>query len=183
VLGIEREQMTDTMADAERMFTAIQAQVRGQQRKDDPRPALAGALMANIQRYLPLRILKPFPVLLTRRLIGKESSRDLGLDKRVSLLSRGLFVLVFGFIRGVDAIARLVFPGFSISRLVTRILGYNLTVRLLMDETRPLKLPDSLLGEVGCAVHAWHNDDKAPRWVNALERRFTGRSRPAAQRG
>ncbi|MVW59318.1 DUF2236 domain-containing protein [Massilia sp. NEAU-DD11] len=183
VLGIEREQMTDTMADAERMFTAIQAQARVLQRKDDPRPALAGALMANIQRYLPLRILKPFPVLLTRHLIGKASSRDLGLDKRVSLLSRGLFVLVFGFIRGVDAVARLVFPGFSISRLVTRILGYNLTVKLLMDETRPLKLPDTLLGEVGDAVHAWHNDDKAPRWVNALERRFTGRTRPAAHQG
>ena len=183
VLGIEREQMTDTMADAERMFTAIQAQARGQQRKDDPRPALAAALMATIQRYLPLRILKPFPVLLTRHLIGKEASRDLGLDKRVSLLSRGLFVLVFGFIRGVDAIARLVFPGFSISRLVTRILGYNLTVKLLMDETRPLKLPDTLLGEVGDAVHGWHNDDKAPRWVNALERRFTGRTRPAAHQG
>jgi hypothetical protein len=183
VLGIEREQMTDTMADAERMFTAIQAQARVLQRKDDPRPALAGALMANIQRYLPLRILKPFPVLLTRHLIGKASSRDLGLDKRVSLLSRGLFVLVFGFIRGVDAVARLVFPGFSISRLVTRILGYNLTVKLLMDETRPLKLPDALLGEVGAAVHRWHNDDKAPRWVNALERRFTGRTRPAAHQG
>jgi hypothetical protein len=183
VLGIEREQMTDTMADAECMFTAIQAQVRGQQRKDDPRPALAAALMATIQRYIPLCILKPFPVLLTRHLIGKESSRDLGLDQRVSLLSRGLFVLVFGFIRGIDAIARLVFPGFSISRLVTRILGYNLTVKLLMDETRPLKLPDTLLGEVGDAVHTWHNDDKAPRWVNALERRFTGRTRPAAHQG
>jgi hypothetical protein len=183
VLGIEREQMTDTMADAERMFTALQAQARVLQRKDDPRPALAGALMANIQRYLPPRILKPFPVLLTRHLIGKASSRDLGLDQRVSLLSRGLFVLVFGFIRGVDAVARLVFPGFSISRLVTRILGYNLTVKLLMDETRPLKLPDTLLGEVGDAVHAWHNDDKAPRWVNALERRFTGRTRPAAHQG
>jgi hypothetical protein len=183
VLGIEREQMTDTMADAERMFTSIQARVRSQPRKDDPRPALAGALMANIQRYLPLRILKPFPVLLTRHLIGKAAARDLGLDKRVSLLSRGLFVLVFGFIRGVDAVARLVFPGFSISRLVTRILGYNLTVKLLMDETRPLKLPDALLGEVGDAVRKWHNDDKAPRWVNALERRFTGRTRPAAQQG
>ncbi|MFS2021090.1 oxygenase MpaB family protein, partial [Massilia sp. CT11-108] len=183
VLGIEREQMTDTMADAERMFTAIQAETRTRQRKDDPRPALAGALMANIQRYLPPRILKPFPVLLTRHLIGKASSRDLGLDQRVSLLSRGLFVLVFGFIRGVDAMARLVFPGFSISRLVTRILGYNLTVKLLMDETRPLKLPDTLLGEVGDAVHAWHNDDKAPRWVNALERRFTGRLKPAAHQG
>jgi len=183
VLGIEREQMTDTMADAERTFAAIQAQVRSQPRKDDPRPALAGALMANIQCYIPLRILKPFPTLLTRHLIGKESARDLGLDKRVSLLSRGLFVLAFGLIRGVDAIARLVFPGFSISRLITRILGYNLTVKLLMDETRPLKLPDTLLGEVGDAVHSWHNDDKAPRWVNALERRFTGRTRPAVQQG
>jgi hypothetical protein len=183
VLGIERGQMTDTMADAERMFVAIQAQARGQQRKDDPRPALAAALMKTIQRYLPLRILKPFPILLTRHLIGKDASRDLGLDKRVSLLSRGLFVLVFGLIRGIDVLGRLVFPGFSISRLVTRILGYNLTVKLLMDETRPLKLPDTLLGEVGDAVHRWHNDDKAPRWVNALERRFTGRTSPAAHQG
>jgi hypothetical protein len=183
VLGIEREQMTDTMADAERMFTAIQAEARNQARKDDPRPALAAALMATIQRYIPLRLLKPFPVLLTRHLIGKESSRDLGLDNRVSLLSRGLFVLVFGFIRGVDAVARLVFPGFSISRLVTRILGYNLTVKLLMDETRPLRLPDTLLGEVGDVVHTWHNDDKAPRWVNALERRFTGRTASAVHQG
>jgi hypothetical protein len=107
----------------------------------------------------------------------------LGLDGRVSLLSRALFVLGFGLVRGIDAVGRLVFPGFSISRLVTRILGYQLTAKLLMDETRPLKLPATLLHEVGAAVHAWHNDDKAPRWVNALERRFTGRATPAARQG
>jgi hypothetical protein len=157
--------------------------VRGQECKQDPRPVLAGALIATIQRYLPLRLLKPFPTLLTRHLIGKEASRVLGLDGRVSLLSRGLFVLVFGLIRGIDAVGRLVFPGFSISRLVTRILGYNLTVKLLMDETRPLKLPDTLLGEVGDAVRTWHNDARAPRWINALERRFTGRGAPAARQG
>jgi hypothetical protein len=183
VLGIERAQMADTMDDAARRFAVLQAQARGQQRKDDARPALAGALIATIQRYLPLRILKPFPTLLTRHLIGKDASRDLGLDGRVSLLSRALFVLVFGLIRGIDALGRLVIPGFSLSRLVTRILGYRLTVNLLMDETRPLKLPDALLGEVDQAVHAWHNDDKAPRWVNALERRFTGRGVPAAPQG
>lgn len=183
VLGIDRDMMADTMDDAARMFAAIQEQARGRPRKDDPRPALAGALVATIQRYLPLRILKPFPVLLTRHLIGKDASRDLGLDGRVSLLSRALFVLVFGLIRGIDALGRLVFPGFSLSRLVTRILGYNLTVKLLMDETRPLKLPAALLGEVSDAVHAWHNDARAPRWVNALERRFTGRAAPAAPRG
>jgi hypothetical protein len=52
-----------------------------------------------------------------------------------------------------------------------------------MDETRPLKLPDSLLNQVGVAVHGWQNDAKAPRWANALERRFTGRARRAARQG
>jgi hypothetical protein len=84
-------------------------------------------------------------------------------------------------VRAIDACGRLVFPGFSISRLITRILGYNLTVKMLMDQTRPLKLPDALLGEIGEAVDTWQNDDRAPRWMNALERRFTGRARAARQ--
>jgi hypothetical protein len=183
VLGIEPGLMTETMTDAARMFADIQANARGQTRKSDPRPALAGALVATLQRYIPLRILKPFPVLLTRHLIGKDATRDLGLDGRVSLLSRALFVLGFALVRGIDAIGRLVVPGFSISRLVTRILGYHLTAKLLMDETRPLKLPATLQNEVGDAVRAWHNDDKAPRWMNAIERRFTGRLMPDARQG
>jgi hypothetical protein len=183
VLGIERGLMADTMPQAARMFATIQAGARGQRRQPDPRPALAGALVATLQRYIPLRLLKPFPVLLTRHLVGKAAARDLGLDGHVSLLSRALFVLGFGLIRVIDAVGRLLISGFSISRLVTRILGYNLTARLLMDETRPLKLPDSLLGQVGNAVQAWHNDTRAPRWMNAIERRFTGRAKPAARQG
>lgn len=183
VLGIEPGLMTETMIEAARMFADIQENARGQTRKQDPRPALAGALVATLQRYIPPRILKPFPVLLTRHLIGKDAAGDLGLDGRVSLLSRALFVLGFGLVRGIDAIGRLVVPGFSISRLVTRILGYQLTAKLLMDETRPLKLPTALQNEVSDAVRAWHNDDKAPRWMNAIERRFTGRLMPDARQG
>ena len=183
VLGIEPGLMTETMIEAARRFADIQGSCRGQSRKPDPRPALAGALVATMQRYIPPRILKPFPVLLTRHLIGKDAARDLGLDGRVSLLSRALFVLGFGLVRGIDAVGRLVFPGFSISRLVTRILGYQLTAKLLMDETRPLKLPAALQNEVSDAMRAWHNDDKAPRWMNAIERRFTGRPAPDARQG
>ncbi|WP_075792129.1 oxygenase MpaB family protein [Massilia putida] len=183
VLGIEPGLMADTMTDAARMFADIQTNARGQARKPDPRPALAGALVATMQRYIPLRLLKPFPVLLTRHLVGKDATRDLGLDGHVSLLSRALFVLGFSLVRGIDAIGRLVFPGFSISRLVTRILGYRLTAKLLMDETRPLALPATLLNEVSDAMRAWHNDDKAPRWMNAIERRFTGRAMPDARQG
>jgi hypothetical protein len=183
VLGIERAQMTDTVDDAARRFADVQARARGQARNPDPRPPLAAALVATMQRYIPPRPLKAFPVLLTRHLIGKEASRDLGLDGHVSLLSRVLFVLGFSLVRAIDAVGRLVCRGFSISRLVTRILGYNLTAKLLMDETRPLKLPDSLLNQVGVALHRWQNDAKAPRWANALERRFTGRARRAARQG
>jgi hypothetical protein len=183
VLGIERSLMSETMAEAAARFAAIQAAARAEPCEPDPRPVLAAALVAAMQSYIPPRLLKPFPVLLTRRLIGRESSRDLGLDGHVSLLSRALFVLGFGLVRIVDACARLVFPGFSISRLITRILGYNLTVRMLMDQTRPLKLPDALRGEISAAVQGWQHDDRAPQWMNDLERRYTGRSRAAARQG
>ena len=176
VLGIERDLMSETMADAATRFAAIQAATRTQPCQPDPRPVLAGALIATMQHYIPPRLLKSFPVLLTRRLVGKNASRDLGLDARVSLLSRLVFVLGFGLVRAVDACGRLVLPGFSISRLITRILGYNLTVKMLMDQTRPLKLPDALLGEINHAVDSWQNDARAPQWMNALERRFTGRA-------
>jgi hypothetical protein len=180
VLGIERVLMTDTMTEAADAFAAIQADACGQVRTPDARPALAGALVATMQHYMPLRPLKPFPVLLTRHLVGKDVSRVLGLTGHVSLLSRALFVLGFALVRAIDACGRLLYSGFSISRLVTRVLGYRLTAKLLMDETRPLKLPDRLLGQVNDAMHAWQTDARAPRWVNALERRFTGRGKSDA---
>jgi len=180
VLGIERALMTESMTEAQERFADAQARGRAQVKKSDPRPALAAALVATMRRYMPLRLFKPFPVLLTRHLIGKDASRDLGLEGRVSLLSRAVFVLLFGLVRAIDAVGRRLCAGFSISRLVTRIVGYQLTARLLMDETRPLKLPQALLGQVGDALQGWQLDAAAPRWMNALERRFTGRSAPAA---
>lgn len=180
VLGIERGLMAETMDEARALFDAAQSLAPGQARRPDPRPALAGALMRTMQRYIPLRLLKPFPVLLTRHLCGQPVSGDLGLDGHVSWLSRLVFAVGMGTVRVIDATVRLFLPGFSISRLIGRVLGYQLTVRLLMDQTRPLKLPSALLDQVDGVVRGWHNDPKAPRWMNALERRLTGRARNKA---
>jgi len=187
LLGIEQDLLVQTMGEAETLFARLQKEgraiaanryapaarkggaARGQ---PDPRPALADALMRAMQAEIPLRALKSFPVLLTRRLCGRETARDLGLDKRVSLFSRVLFALGMGVTRAVDTAARLLCPGFSISRLVTRIFGYRLTVRFLMDQTRPLKLPDALLRQVDGAVHGWDVDPQAPGWMNAIEQRM-----------
>lgn len=183
VLGIETGQMSRTMEAAEASFNDIQARARLSPYLPDPRPALGAALMKAMQDEIPLRILKPFPVLLTRYLCGDAARIDLALDQRVNLLSRILFAAGMGLTRAIDALVRLVLPGFSICRMITRIFGYQFTVKFLMDQTRPLKLPPAVLNQVDSAVRGWGNDPKAPRWMNALEARLAGRRGARAAKG
>lgn len=179
VLGIDRSLMAETMEQAAEQFAAMQAHGRELVRSPDPRPALAAALMQAMDNEIPLRILKPFPTLLTRLLCGKDAKRDLALNGRVSLVSRLLFTAGLVLVRSIDAVVRQFVPGFSISRMLTRALGYRLVSRFLMDQTRPLRLPDALLNQLGGATAAWNHDPKAPRWMNRLEARLAGRA-PAA---
>lgn len=183
VLGIEDKLMPQTMAQAQASFDAIQQRARLSPYLPDPRPALGAALMKAMQDEIPLRILKPFPVLLTRYLCGDAARIDLALDQRVNLLSRVLFAAGMGLARGIDTLVRLALPGFSICRMVGRIFGYQFTVKFLMDQTRPLKLPPAVLNQVHSAVRGWGDDPKAPRWMNALEARLAGRRSAAADGG
>lgn len=176
LLGIEREHLAWTMDEAEARFAAIQAQGRSRLRQPDPRPALAAALVKEMEDQIPLRVLKPFPTLLTRRLCGRDASADLGLNARVSLLSRLLFKGGFALVRLFDTVVRLFVPGFSITRMLTRAAGYRLVSRFLMDQTRPLRLPDALLGQVGATLGAWQRDPRAPGWLNRVEASLAGRS-------
>jgi hypothetical protein len=180
VLGIERALMSTTMEQARRSFEEIQARGRELVRAPDPRPALAAALMRAMEDEIPLRLFKPFPTLLTRRLCGRDASADLGLDRRQPLLSRLVFAGGLGLARAIDAVVRLAVPGFSISRMLTRAFGYRLVTRFLMDQTRPLRLPDALLGEVRDALGQWRHDPRAPRWLNRLEARLAGHGAQAA---
>ena len=181
VLGIETDLMPVAMEQAEASFNEIQARARLSPYLPDPRPALGAALMKAMQDEIPLRVLNPFPVLLTRYLCGDAARVDLALDRRVNLLSRLLFAAGMIVTRGIDTLVRLVLPGFSICRMLTRIFGYQFTVKFLMDQTRPLKLPPAVLNQVDNAVRHWGNDPKAPGWMNALEARLAGRrDKPAA---
>lgn len=176
LLGIERGLMAWTMEEAETRFADLQARGRLQARQPDPRPPLAAALMRAMEDQIPLRLLKPFPTLLTRRLCGRDAKDELGLDGRVSLLSRLLFRAGFGLVRAFDTVVRLFVPGFSITRMLTRAAGYRLVTRFLMDQTRPLRLPDALLGQVDDALGTWRRDSAAPDWLNRIEARLAGRS-------
>jgi len=169
------------MDQAAREFAAIQARGRLQARNGpDPRPALAAALMQAIENEIPWRLLKPFPTLLTRLLCGGDATGELDLNARLPLAPRLLFTTGLYAVRGFDAVVRLLVPGFSITRMCTRVLGYRLVARFLMDQTRPLRLPPALLQQVAHATRAWRHDPQAPRWVNRLETRLNRRADAAA---
>ncbi len=172
-VGVRHELMAHTMDEAQALFDRIQARARARPPREDCRPLLARALMQTMSDVIPLRIAKPFPVLLTRRLCGRAASRDLALDTRVSRSSKAVFAVLMGSIRLVDALVRLWVHDFSISRLITRVVGYRFITRMLMDQTRPLKLPEPVLSRVDSVMAGWGHDPQAPRWMNAVEDRFT----------
>lgn len=173
LVGIRRELMAFTMPEAEALFARMQARGRAALVEPDPRPGLADALFRNLAGVIPWPVAKPFPLLLSRRLIGARAAADLAIDGAVPFASRLLFVLLLGLARLIDAVGRLFSPGFTISRLVTRVLGYHLLTKLLMDQTRPLKLPQGLLEQARSMMGDWRDDRGAPGWLNALEHRFT----------
>jgi len=173
VVGIRPDLMAHTMEDAEALFQQIQARGRADPFAPDPRPQLGRALMRTMENLIPLRLAKPLPTLLTRHLCGRATAGDIGIDGDVSWVSKTLFVLGLALVQAIDGTVRLVFRDFSISRFLTRLIGRRFMAGVLMDQTRPLKLPEHVTGQVQAMLQSWQRDPKAPRWMNALETKLT----------
>ena len=139
----------------------------------DPRPALGAALIHAMQAAMPLRLLQSVPVLFTRYLCGPDTAAIIGVNQHVSWLSCALFFLAMGAVRLIDSVLGLFLPGFSLSRMLTRAVGYHLMRKILLDQTRPLKLPDHVIAQVGSAMGQWSEDAHAPAWLNRLEDKLT----------
>ena len=178
VLGIEPRWMPSTYADAEKLFLEIQTQCLADDvypGGTDARPALGGALIDYLRASIPFKVIKPFPALFTRYLCGSKVADALGVDDKQSRTSRILFASMMGIVRLIDGVARLFLPQFSLSRMFSRVVGYHVLTSFLMDQTRPLKLPTHLLGQIEATVSMWDDDPKAPSWLNRMEDRMTVR--------
>lgn len=173
VLGVRRELMAWTMDEAAALFEHMQAQARLLPGQPDVRPPLGRALMDAMARSIHVPVLRHLPVPLTRWLVGPETANRIGVNERVSWLVRLVFQLGRLLVGLVDGVGGLLWPGFSLSRLLTRVVGYHLLTRFLMDQTRPLALPEQVLQPMRATVSAWSEDGRAPGWINALEDRLT----------
>jgi hypothetical protein len=173
VLGIVPELLPQSMDECTALFARMQARGRADSHVPDPRPLLGRALVATMEQPIPLAVFKPFPRLMLRHLCGAQTAADIGLGGPVGFAAGIAFALLMGTIRAIDAVVRQFDAGFSISRFVTRVLGYRFVARVLMDQTRPLALPDQLRARVDTMMDTWGDDPKAPRWMNRVEDRLT----------
>ncbi|MBL8522808.1 MAG: DUF2236 domain-containing protein [Betaproteobacteria bacterium] len=180
-LGIERELMVDTYDEAAKLFDQMQARGRADwvakttanPKAPDPRPALGNALIDAMSSVIPSSVFTSFPLLFTRYLCGKATSKDLGLEEKVSWPSLFAFCATILIARVIDAIGRKIKPGFSITRLITRALGYQFMSKLLMDQTKPLKLPNHVLTRMNTMMATWGEDTQAGGVMNSIEDCFT----------
>jgi ER-bound oxygenase mpaB/B'/Rubber oxygenase, catalytic domain len=173
VLGIRADLMAHTMDDAAKLFDHMQAQARRQPPKPDVRPPLGHALMSTLERSLAVPVVRGLPVVLTQWLVGTQTAQDIGLSQRAPLLTRILFVVLRGLVSCLDTIGRWFTPRFCLSRLLTRTLGYHLLTKLLLDQTRPLALPEQVLQNIHSTVVQWSDDPQALGWMNRLEDHLT----------
>lgn len=174
VLGVRRELMADTMDEAAALFERLRAQVcDAPVVPPDVRPALGRALMATMRRSIALPVVRGIPVPLTRWLLGARDARAVGVDAHVGWATRLLFDAGRLVLRALDTLVRWVVPGFSLSRLLVRVVGYHFLTRFLLDQTRPLALPERLLDPMARTVAGWSDDPAAPGWLSRLEDRLT----------
>jgi uncharacterized membrane protein len=164
VLGIRREFMVDTMPEAAALFTQIQEHSRTQLVTPDPRPSLGQALMNAMRASIPFGLFQ---------LCGPSNSNDIGVYNTFSWPTNFLYKLSILILETINSGVRFLLPHFSISRLLIRILGYHFIRKIVLDQTKPLRLPTHLINSMNTTIGDWSNDPKAPGWVNAIEDHFT----------
>jgi len=173
VLGVRDDLLPASYDDAAASFERMQAFGRAQTAAPDARPGLGQALMQAMAQAIRLPVIRGIPVPLCQWLIGPASARDIGIGGAVPWPTR----LAFGIGRflslSLDRLVRRFRPNFSLSRMLVRVVGYHLLKRFLLDQTRPLGLPEQVLDPMRVTVAAWHDEPRAPAWLNRVEDRWT----------
>ena len=173
ILGVRPELMAHTMDEATVLFEHMQTWGRAHPVSPDARPALGRSLMGVMACSIRIPYLRRIPVPMTQWLIGSQASRDTGVNMHVPGLTRLLFASGRFLTACIDAVVRQVVPGFSLSRMLCRAIGYHLISHFLLDQTRPIGLPAHLLNPLRATVAGWGADARAPQWLSGLEDRLT----------
>jgi hypothetical protein len=157
VLGIEHSHMVTTMEQAKLAFVRYQAQAAQRVRQPDVRPLLGKALLDTMQANLPIPVVRDLPAYLTLSLCGPTTARTVGADERIPGFAKCVLAVSAWMITGFDWLIRFVVPRFSFTKLIVRAFGLHTVERILLSESRPLRLPNHILHQIKITHSRWKN--------------------------
>ncbi|MBK6557977.1 MAG: hypothetical protein IPG16_12485 [Comamonadaceae bacterium] len=163
VLGVRDDLLPASFDDAAASFERMQAFGRAQTAAPDARPGPragpdAGHGAGDPPARHPCHTGSAVPVAdRTGQCKGHRHWRGGALADPARLRDRPVSVAVAGP-AGAALQAEL-----SLSRMLVRVVGYHLLKRFLLDQTRPLGLPEQVLDPMRVTVAAWHDEPRAPR--------------------
>ncbi|MEZ5645669.1 MAG: oxygenase MpaB family protein [Burkholderiaceae bacterium] len=169
VLGIDASLMAHDMDSALALLDRFQSCGAQPAGRIDARPALGQALVKALSDSIRVPVIRHLPVPMIERLLGRPAAQSIGVGPQAGWATRTLFRTGMFLIGSIDRVGRLFAPGFSLTRMFTRAIGYHLLTRFLLDQTRPLALPERLLDQMHNTVDGWHADVHAPAWLNRVE--------------
>lgn len=173
MMGVRSDLMPQTMAEAQSLFDLMQSRARSQKLKHDPRPVLGRALMAPIQKSISVSAFKIGAQLMTIYLTSPQAGKDLGLSSEVTPLQKMVFTGLIKSILCADQGLKLLKSQSSIMRLLVRVVGYHLILKVLNDPSQPLDLPPKQIDQVNEMIQKWSYDPRASSLMNKIEDRLT----------
>lgn len=175
-MGVDHELLAFEYDHADELFLTIQN--RAKETIVDSKVSRSGlgeALMAPIEKSIPIPKLKPFARLITEFLTSAETVEGLGIHSQVKSKHRTFFNFTMKSALRADRLAPKLKADLSLVRFTIRVAGYQLLSKVLIDPTKPLDLPDQQVAQVRKMLGDWSTDPKAPKWLNKIEDIFTTR--------
>lgn len=178
ILGVDEIEMRHSYEECHALFEVFQSHAELHLDPPDARPLLGGALVKTIVEPLPLKFISQYwPPFMMRYFCSKPVAKAVGVYQHIPLWAYLLFSIIMSVTRSTDTVIRLIIPNFSLARLFSRIVGYRMMSKLLMDQTRPLVLPEHLASQMNDTMDKWAKDGKAPSWMGKVENKLASCSR------
>jgi len=166
-LGIDHDLMAVTMAESEELFGTIQ---RRHAAATEAGQNLAHALLATMEKQIPLSVVRPFPAILTRMLVDSHVADLLDIQRRYGILPWALFAAMRGLILVIDGVLEFLNAESRTARFVSRVVARHFIKYLLeesADKSPPLRLPDKLL-------NGWKREPRSWEITQRLEDFLSG---------
>ena len=140
----------------------------------EPRHSLGKALFSVVEKAISVKSMKPMAKLITRNLCGSKTAKDLGFERGLLKLPSMFLAQAMRSAKMTEVFfQRLFVSDASMIRMLVRVVGYHLLLKVFTDNSQPLDLTKTQQAQIHKMLATWSHEARAPKWMNKLEDSMT----------